>query len=228
MSRYFALLPAAGIGTRMGVNIPKQYLDIGGKPMIWHAINAFERHPSIGRVYVVLSESDEQWGDYDWSGFAKLTVLRCGGETRAESVFNGLEAMADEVVEQDWVLVHDAARPCLSQGLLDKLLQVLSEDAVGGILAAPVADTLKREGHGLRIHETVPREGLWGAQTPQMFRHGLLHEALRRAGSQVTDEASAVEHMGLSPLLVESDASNLKVTFPQDLELAAWLLKRRG
>lgn len=225
MSRNFALLPAAGVGARMGANGPKQYLDIAGKPMIWHAIQAFERHVAIDRIYVVLSAADEQWQAHDWRGFGKLAVLRCGGATRAESVLNGLEAMAGEVAEQDWVLVHDAARPCLSQALLDKLLAELAEDAVGGILAAPVADTLKREGHGRRIHETVPREGLWGAQTPQMFRHGLLREALRRAGPEVTDEASAVERLGLSPLLVESDASNLKVTFPHDLEVASWWLE---
>lgn len=228
MTRNFALLPAAGVGARMGANGPKQYLEIGGRPMIWHAIRAFERHAAINRIYVVLSAGDGQWDNYDWSGFGRLTVLRCGGATRAESVLNGLEAIAGEVAEQDWLLVHDAARPCLSQALLDKLLAELAEDAVGGILAAPVADTLKREGQGRRIHETVPRSGLWGAQTPQMFRYGLLREALRRAGSEVTDEASAVECLGLSPLLVESDASNLKVTFPHDLEVARWLLERGG
>ncbi len=226
MALNFALLPAAGVGARMGANGPKQYLIINGRPLIWHAIQAFERHAAIRRVYVVLSAADTQWDAHDWSRFDKLAVLRCGGETRAESVLNGLEAIAGEVAEQDWMLVHDAARPCLSQGLLDKLLAELAEDAVGGILAAPVADTLKREGQGRRIHETVSRAGLWGAQTPQMFRYGLLREALRRAGSEVTDEASAVERLGLSPLLVESDASNLKVTFPYDLEVAAWLLQR--
>ncbi len=227
MSLNFALLPAAGVGARMGANGPKQYLVIDGRPMIWHAIHAFERHAAIRRIYVVLSATDTQWDTHDWSGFGKLTVLRCGGETRAESVLNGLAAIAGEVAEQDWMLVHDAARPCLSQGLLDRLLAELAEDAVGGILAAPVADTLKREGQGRRIHETVSRAGLWGAQTPQMFRYGLLREALRRAGSEVTDEASAVERLGLSPRLVESDASNLKVTFPHDLDVAAWWLERR-
>lgn len=215
----------------MGADGPKQYLEIDGRPMIWHALQAFERHAAICRVYVVLSDSDAYWQGYDWSGFGKLAVLRCGGATRAESVLNGLDAIADQVAEQDWLLVHDAARPCLTQALLDKLLAEVSKDAVGGILAAPIADTLKREGqdHGQRqrIHETVPRQGLWGAQTPQMFRYGLLREALRRAGSQVTDEASAIERLGLSPLLVESDASNLKVTFPHDLEVAGWWLGRR-
>lgn len=227
MSSHFALLPAAGVGARMGADHPKQYLDIHGRPMIWHAIRAFDGHPAIKGVYVVISPEDGWWGGYDWSGFSRLTVLRQGGATRAESVLNGLEAMAGEVGADDWVLVHDAARPCLSRSLLDKLFNQVDGDAVGGILAAPVADTLKREGEGGRIRETLSREKLWGAQTPQMFRHGLLTRALIQVGTGVTDEASAVEALGLSPLLVESDLTNLKVTYPRDLEVAAWLLGGR-
>lgn len=226
MPEHYALLPAAGVGARMGAGHPKQYLDIHGRPMIWHAIRAFERHPAIARIYVVISSDDAWWGDYDWSAFTKLAVLRCGGATRAESVANGLAAIAGEVDPQDWVLVHDAARPCLSRTLLDKLMEELVADAVGGILAAPIADTLKRAGPEQRIAATVPREHLWGAQTPQMFRHALLRQALAQAGSAVTDEASALEFIGLSPRLVESDLTNLKVTYPRDLEVAAWLLSR--
>jgi 2-C-methyl-D-erythritol 4-phosphate cytidylyltransferase len=188
---------------------------------------------------VVISAQDEWWEGYDWSAFAKLTVLRCGGETRAESVLNGLRACAGEVSADDWMLVHDAARPCLSQALLDKLLAELDSDPVGGILAAPVADTLKRQTADGRIAETVPRAGLWGAQTPQMFRHAQLMQALETVGGEgfgksgfgksglgmnVTDEASAIEALGLSPKLVESDLTNLKVTYPRDLDVAAWLL----
>lgn len=228
MPRHFALLPAAGVGARMGAGHPKQYLEIHGRPMIWHAIRAFEQHPRIARIHVVLSAEDGWWESYDWSDFRKLTVLRRGGVTRAESVLNGLAAMAEDVAADDWVLVHDAARPCLTQALLDKLLGELADDPVGGILAAPVADTLKREGgkdeKKGRIAETVPRSGLWGAQTPQMFRHGQLREALEKAGNQVTDEASALEFLGLAPKLVESDLGNLKVTFPRDLEMARLLL----
>jgi 2-C-methyl-D-erythritol 4-phosphate cytidylyltransferase len=235
MPRKFALLPAAGVGARMGAGHPKQYLDIHGQPLIWHAIRAFDGHPAIDRTYVVLSTEDGWWGRYDWSAFSRLTVLRCGGSSRAESVLNGLRAMAADaegVAAADWVLVHDAARPCLSRQLLDKLLAALADDPVGGILATPVADTLKREGGGQdqagRIRETVSRERLWGAQTPQMFPHGLLTRALEQAGTAVTDEASAVEALGLSPRLVESDLTNLKVTYPRDLEVAAWLLGRAG
>lgn len=228
MSRHFALLPAAGVGARMGVEHPKQYLSIAGRPLLWHAIRVFEGHPRIDGVYVVISAADGFWDGYDWSGFGKLKLLRRGGETRAESVLNGLIAMADDVGDNDWVLVHDAARPCLSTRLLDKLLDEVAEDAVGGILAAPVADTLKREAAGRRIQETVSRERLWGAQTPQMFHHGLLKRALEHAGTAVTDEASAIEALGLAPLLVEGDITNLKVTYPRDLELATWLLSREA
>ncbi len=222
--RHFALLPAAGVGARMGAEHPKQYLDIHGRPMIWHAIRAFESHPDVDRIYVVISPEDGWWSGYDWSAFGKLVVLRQGGATRAESVLNGLVAMAGEVRAEDWVLVHDGARPCLSRVLLDKLLAELAGDPVGGILAVPVADTLKREGKGGRIAETVPRAGLWGAQTPQMFRHGMLRAALEKAGTQVTDEASALEFIGFAPRLVESDPGNLKVTYPRDLDLARLLL----
>ncbi len=227
-ARHFALLPAAGVGARMGALHPKQYLAIHGRPMIWHALRVFEAHPAITRIYVVLSAEDGWWAGYDWSGFGKLSVLRCGGSTRAESVLNGLRAMAADVDAEDWVLVHDAARPCLTASLLDTLLTNLADDPVGGILAAPVADTLKREGPAGRIAGTVPREGLWGAQTPQMFRRGLLLQALEHAGTEVTDEASAVEALGHAPRLVESDRGNLKVTFPDDLEVAAWRLGQGG
>lgn len=224
LPRHLALLPAAGVGARMSADHPKQYLDIHGHPMIWHAIRAFEEHARIHRIYVVISPDDGWWGGYDWSGFEKLVVLRRGGATRAESVLNGLVAMAGDVVAEDWVLVHDAARPCLTQTLLDKLLVELADDPVGGILAAPVADTLKRDGMGGRISETVSRAGLWGAQTPQMFRHGQLRNALEKAGNQITDESSALELLGLAPKLVESDLGNLKVTYPLDLKLATLLL----
>jgi 2-C-methyl-D-erythritol 4-phosphate cytidylyltransferase len=159
-------------------------------------------------------------------------VLRCGGETRARSVANGLRAMAVELGDQteisrDWVLVHDAARPCLTVALVEKLIAEVGEDDAGGLLAVPVADTLKRAFDGSRVLETVPRESLWQAQTPQMFRHHLLLDALDFA-PEVTDEASAIEALGLSPRLVAADVSNLKVTYPLDLQLAGWILENRA
>jgi 2-C-methyl-D-erythritol 4-phosphate cytidylyltransferase len=227
MSRCIALIPAAGSGSRIGSELPKQYLTLAGKPMIWHAIATLAKHEQIDRVYVVLA-SDDAWFDrYDWSDVAaKLRVLRCGGDTRAASVLNGLRAMEREVGAQDWVLVHDAARPCLTHAHLDTLIGALEHDAVGGILAVPVADTLKRADSEARIVATEPREMLWQAQTPQMFRHEMLARALEALGTDTpTDEARAIEHLGLQPKLVACDSTNLKVTYPRDIKLAELILQ---
>lgn len=224
MSRNFALVPAAGTSRRMGDDLPKQYHALAGRPMIRHALDVLCASPRIHRVFVVLAAQDKDWERFDWSGLgAKLSVLRCGGPMRADSVLNGLAAIAAEVAEEDWMLVHDAARPCLSAAQLGALLDQVGEDAIGGILAVPVADTLKRCNADQRIEATVSREHLWQAQTPQMFRYGLLREALSRH-QDVTDEAGAVEALGHRPLLVASDSSNLKVTYPADLVLAERIL----
>ena len=224
MSEFHALVPAAGFGARMGIEMPKQYLDLAGQPMIWHAISTLCACPDIKTVFVVLAPADEYFAQYDWSHCEdKLVTLYCGGATRAESVANGL--LVSELEGDDWVLVHDAARPCLTQSLLNKMIAELRDDPVGGILAAPVADTLKRADAQQRIACTVPREGLWQAQTPQMFRAGLLAEGLARS-SNVTDEASAIEALGLQPKLVASDSNNFKVTYPQDIVMAELLLNK--
>jgi 2-C-methyl-D-erythritol 4-phosphate cytidylyltransferase len=223
MSEFHALVPAAGFGARMGNELPKQYLDLAGRPMIWHALSTLCANPNIKTVFVVLAPDDEYFARYDWSHCAgKLEPLYCGGATRAESVANGL--LASELEPDDWVLVHDAARPCLSTHLLSRMIAELRDDSVGGILAVPVADTLKRGDSQQRIAHTEPREGLWQAQTPQMFRAGLLAQALQQCKT-VTDEASAIEALGLQPKLVVSDSSNFKVTYPQDIVLAELLLK---
>ncbi len=222
MSEFFALVPAAGSGSRMGSGLPKQYLALAGQPMIYHALATLCANVDISIVFVVLAPDDEQWHRYDWSRFGdKLQPLFCGGALRAESVLNGL--MAAELEPDSWVLVHDAARPCLSQAQLARLISELRDDEVGGILAMPVADTLKRAAAGQRIARTENREGLWQAQTPQMFRTGLLLQALQGARN-VTDEAAAVEALGLHPKLVESESTNFKVTYPQDIRLAELLL----
>jgi 2-C-methyl-D-erythritol 4-phosphate cytidylyltransferase len=223
---YFALVPAAGGGSRMGAQIPKQYLSLAARPLIRHALATLCAVPLIERVFVVLAPDDEYWPEEEFADLAaKLRVLRCGGATRAESVANGLRAMTDIVSADDWVLVHDAARACLSVDHVESLIRAVGNDAVGGILAVPVADTLKREAWG-RIAATVPRENLWQAQTPQMFRHRMLSTALANAPA-VTDEAGAVEALGLKPKLVAADTINLKVTFPLDLQLAEWILANR-
>lgn len=225
MSEFYALVPAAGSGSRMGGELPKQYLPLAGQPMIFHALNALCANADIGTVFVVLAPDDTLFHTYDWSHFGdKLQPLYCGGATRAESVLNGL--LASELEPDDWVLVHDAARPCLSQQQLVRLIGELHDDAVGGILAVPVADTLKRADATQHIAQTENREGLWQAQTPQMFRTELLLQALQ-AAPQVTDEASAVEAMGLHPRLVLSEPSNFKVTYAQDMQLAELLLRER-
>jgi len=227
MTDYYALIPAAGSGARMGGELPKQYLDLAGKPMIYHALRRLAGSPRIRRVYAVISPEDGYWDDYDWREFApKLSVLRCGGAVRADSVRNGLAAMAEEVAENDWVLVHDAARPCLSAAQLDRLLDEAGNDPVGGLLAVPVADTLKRADASRHVSTTEPREGLWQAQTPQMFRHAMLLQALHQMHDAApTDEARAIEALGHRPLLVAADNSNFKVTYPRDLYLARLILE---
>lgn len=225
----YALVPAGGGGSRMGSDCPKQYLPLAGEPLIRHAVQTLIGVPTITRVFVVLSPADAWWDSFDWSELtARLTVLRCGGATRAESVTNGLRAMRESVAADDWVLVHDAARCCLTPSHVERLIAEVGADPVGGLLAVPVADTLKRGGTDGRVTATVAREGLWQAQTPQMFRHGMLLEALDFAPTTVTDEASAIEALGLQPKLVAADATNLKVTYPLDLQLAEWILANRG
>jgi 2-C-methyl-D-erythritol 4-phosphate cytidylyltransferase len=225
MSEFHALVPAAGFGARMGNELPKQYLPLAGQPMIAHALNTLCSCPEISMVFVVLAPDDKLFHTYDWSRFGdKLQPLFCGGERRSDTVLNGL--IASELEPDDWVLVHDAARPCLTQAHLGKLIAELRDDAVGGILAVPVADTLKRADDNGRIARTEERAGLWQAQTPQMFRAGLLAQALQQS-KRVTDEASAIEALGLQPRLVEGDSSNFKVTYPQDIRLAELLLRER-
>lgn len=227
MPRHFAIVPAAGSGSRFGAGTPKQYLSLLGRPLIYHALAALVACPDIERVWVVLSPDDAFWFQHDWSELgAKLETVRCGGATRAESVNNGLRAASMVAADDDWVLVHDAARPCLSGAMLSSLIEGLATDPVGGILAVPVADTLKRADHDQRVMATESRDDLWQAQTPQMFRYALLCEALAKCCA-VTDEAGAVEALGLQPKLVRGDATNLKVTYPADLALAAMILRGR-
>ncbi|SDA40909.1 MULTISPECIES: 2-C-methyl-D-erythritol 4-phosphate cytidylyltransferase [unclassified Janthinobacterium] len=218
--RYFALIPAAGVGARMQAGSPKQYLSIAGKPMLRHALDAFLASPLIAHAYVVVSADDgvidtvvPQHG---------VTVLRCGGATRMETILNALQALHGSVAAHDQVLVHDAARPGLTPALIEKLITEVGAHAAGGLLALPVVDTVKRAGPGNVSARTVPRDGLWLAQTPQMFSYALLHRALSEAPDPlaITDDASAVEALGLAPTLVEGHPRNLKVTLPRDIHTA--------
>lgn len=224
-SRHFALIPAAGVGARVGTTIPKQYLPVAGKAMLRHVVDTFSLVPAIAHTFVVVS-ADDGYVDEALHGemLARASVLRCGGNSRHESVLNGLRAIRDEVRDDDWILVHDAARPGLTPALVERLIDALHHDPVGGLLALPVVDTLKRSDAGQRAQTTVPREHLWAAQTPQMFRYAMLWRALEDA-EQVTDEASAIEALGLQPRLVEGSPRNFKVTLPHDIALAEILLK---
>ncbi|MBC7454952.1 MAG: 2-C-methyl-D-erythritol 4-phosphate cytidylyltransferase [Massilia sp.] len=226
--RYFALIPAAGIGARVAAGAPKQYLALAGKPMLRHALDAFLSSERISHTFVVVSAGDDA---IDAVVPAHgVSVLRCGGATRMESILNGLQAMAGAVREDDWVLVHDAARPGLNRTLIEKLINEVGAHAVGGLLALPVVDTVKRAGTSAGAAAatvvTISRDGLWLAQTPQMFRYTLLRDALAAAtdAAAITDDASAIEALGHTPMLVEGHPRNLKVTLPQDIRIAEMYL----
>ena len=210
---------------------PKQYAELAGRPMLWHAVRAV-CVPPVAAVFVVLAPDDAQFARCDWSAYGdRLHPLYCGGETRRDSVYNGLVAMGSIVDPDDWVLVHDAARPCLPRKDLEHLLEEGAADAIGAILALPAADTVKvaakDEAGVTRIAGTQDRSFVWLAQTPQMFRAGLLMRALAQAPG-ATDEASAVESLNLRPRLVAGSRENIKVTYTEDLAIAEGILGRRA
>lgn len=230
ITQVWAVVPAAGRGTRFGGAVPKQYLLADGEPLLAHTLQALLSHPGVAGVMVAIAENDADWPG--WSSFADKPVLTCvGGATRAASVLAGLQALPESVRADDFVLVHDAARPNLDAVDLSRLLEVGRADPVGAILAAPVRDTLKRAGDDGGIDRTEPRERLWRALTPQLFRRHQLTRALldaAQAGVDVTDEAMAMERLGVRPLLVEGAESNFKVTTPADLARFEFELSRRG
>ena len=225
-NNYWVVIPAAGVGKRMQADRPKQYLPLHGKTVIEQTLSCFSHHPQIAGIVVVLSANDPYWPQLDLHSEAPLHRA-AGGSERCHSVLSGLDVVAQYAADDDWVLVHDAARPCLSRDDLGRLLYQAGEDNVGGILSVPVRDTMKRDNGNERIAQTVDRVGLWHALTPQMFPLGLLRTALQQAledGFEVTDEASAIEHIGLQPKLVEGSGSNIKITRPEDLALAEFYL----
>jgi len=226
--RCHALLPCAGTGTRAGAPGPKQYELLAGLPMVMHTLAALAGEPRIDHIRVVVAPGDRFLSVDD----PRVVLARCGGASRAESVFNGLKSMLDDGVSpSDWVLVHDAARCLVMPSDIGRLIDACRNDAVGGLLALPLPDTLKQESGG-RATETVDRAGKWLAQTPQMFRLALLHSALQAARADgfagITDEASAIERLGHCPLLVAGSARNFKVTYPEDFAVAEALLARRS
>ncbi|MGE6791665.1 2-C-methyl-D-erythritol 4-phosphate cytidylyltransferase [Pseudomonas guineae] len=227
---FWALIPAAGIGSRMRADRPKQYLQLANKTIIEHTLACFTGHPQIRGVVVSLAVDDPYWPSLPCANNPRIQRAD-GGAERADSVLNGLLRLSELGAEdQDWVLVHDAARPNLARSDLDLLLVELAADSVGGLLAVPARDTLKRAGADGRVQATVDRATIWQAFTPQMFRVGPLQRALADAliaGVAVTDEASAMEWAGQAPRLIEGRADNIKVTRPEDLQNLSLLWQRR-
>lgn len=234
--RFVALIPAAGIGSRADTAMPKQYVELAGKPMIVHAIEAFAAVAAIERIVIVVARGDARWRTLPLAPAvaARVEFIEAGGASRDASVANGLDAIAARSGEYDWILVHDAARCGVTSSMIEELIAALRDDPVGGLMAVPVADTLKRasDDPGVTarraVMETVDRVSLWQAQTPQMFRYGLLRDALaaaHRAERIVTDEASAVEALGHRPSLVAGASRNFKVTTAEDLRMMDLLLR---
>ena len=224
-ARFWALIPCAGSGSRAGSAGPKQYQPVAGLPMVRHTLAAFAAVARIERTLVVVAPGDRFLQPVATAAYA---VADCGGATRAASVTNGLAALRRlGAAEDDWVLVHDAARCLVTPAQIAQLIDTCASDAVGGLLALKLPDTLKQEQAG-RVAHTLERGDKWLAQTPQMFRLGVLQRALETAGSQVTDESSAIEALGLAPRLVNGSAQNFKVTYPEDFALAEAVLQARA
>jgi 2-C-methyl-D-erythritol 4-phosphate cytidylyltransferase len=225
--RFWALIPCAGQGTRAGSALPKQYHPVAGRALVLHTLAAFAGVPRMSHSLVVLAPTDAWFAALDVSSMPNCSAVACGAATRAGTVAHGLRALrALGALDDDWVLVHDAARCLVTPALIDRLIDACVGDAVGGLLAIPVSDTVKRASDG-RVADTVDRRLYWLAQTPQMFRLGVLESALLAAADSVTDEASAIEAQGLAPRLVEGDRSNFKVTVAQDFIMAEAILLAR-
>ncbi|WP_085318221.1 2-C-methyl-D-erythritol 4-phosphate cytidylyltransferase [Derxia lacustris] len=223
-ARFIALIPAAGGGSRAGLDLPKQYADLAGRSMLDRTLDAFRASPLIDATYVVLAPDDRRFD----LATEEVRPLYVGGASRRDSVLAGLDAIAAVHAPTDWVLVHDAARPGLTPALIADLIDACRDDAVGGLLALPLADTLKRargDADSARVAATLPRDGLWAAQTPQMFRLDLLRRAYA-AAPEATDEAGAIEALGLAPRLVPGSQRNFKLTWREDFNLARHLFSQ--
>lgn len=228
----WGLIPAAGVGLRMGSATPKQYLLLRGRPVILHTLERLCHYPRLSGVMVGISTQDRHWQSYatEAERLPKFLGTYPGGETRGHTVLNGLKALAAHAHDSDWVLVHDAVRPCVRLSDIDTLVNAVGSEEEGGLLALPMADTVKRADKAGRVDETVSRESLWRALTPQMFRIGTLRGALQQAlagGSEITDEAASIEAVGGKPRLVAGHADNIKITMPGDLTLAELFLKQQ-
>ncbi|WP_022948780.1 2-C-methyl-D-erythritol 4-phosphate cytidylyltransferase [Methylohalobius crimeensis] len=226
--RFWAVVPAAGVGKRMRVGVPKQYLSLAGRSVLEHTLASLLAVARLDRIMVALAPTDPYWPELAVASDSRIATT-AGGKERADSVLAGLRALAEVAHDEDWVLVHDAARPCLKPEDAERLIESLCDDPVGGILALPSVDTLKEVADG-RIGATLDRSRVWRALTPQMFRYRVLRDALEKAlaaEEAVTDESAAVEWAGLRPRIVEGSPDNIKITRPEDLPLAEFYLERR-
>ena len=229
--RIWAVIPAAGVGERYSSDIPKQYLSLNGMPVLLHSINKFVKLDEIHEILVALNPDDEFWQKLNFS-HPKVKTIN-GGPERCNSVNSALEELSGRAENGDWILVHDAVRPCISDFDLNKIIEMIHDEDVGGLLACPILDTIKEVGDNLDVLKTIPREGLWSAMTPQIFRYELLKKALNavlNSARSVTDEAKAIELIGLTPRIIEGDKTNIKITHPSDMVLAesiinVWLNK---
>ena len=229
-SQCHAVIPAAGAGVRMGADTPKQYLTLAGQTVLEHSLDVLLACKRIATVVLVLSVDDQYWPEIRRRYKDSRVETVSGGAERCHSVLNGLEYLADKASGDDWVLVHDAARPCVRKHDIEMLMSRLEDDSVGGLLGMPVADTMKQVDADGVVMQTVERDGLWRALTPQMFRLGPLRDALQQAiasGVMVTDDAAAMEMAGFRPRMVQGHADNIKLTRPGDLQLAEFYLQSR-
>lgn len=227
-TRFHVVIPCAGSGSRVGMKTPKQYALLAGLPLVLHTLKVFDSVEGMEHGVVVVAPDDQEMGQlFDIYPQDRFQIFNTGGTTRAQSVLSGLSALQKMgIQDDDWVLVHDAARCLVTPDLIQGLISTTEKDAVGGLLALPLPDTLKSEAQG-RVSKTLDRTDKWLAQTPQMFRWHLLYQALNEAADQVTDEASAIEALGMSPLLVKGAAFNFKITYPEDMAMAEALLHFR-
>ena len=219
--RIWAVIPAAGVGKRYSSDIPKQYLPLSGIPVLLHSINKLVKLDEIEEILVALNPEDTFWEKLNFS-HPKVKAIH-GGLQRCNSVNSALEELSGRAKKGDWVLVHDAVRPCISDSDLKKITSIVNDEEVGGLLAFPILDTIKEVGENLDVQKTIPRGNLWSAMTPQIFRYGVLKQALEAAimaGESVTDEASAIEAIGLTPRIIQGEKTNIKITHPSDMVLA--------
>lgn len=228
---FWVVIPAAGLGRRMRSDIPKQYLPLDGHTVLEHSLHRVSLLPAVAEIVVVLAKDDPYWAKQhlDWVARPVTTVV--GGKERSDSVLSGLRALASRADNNDWVLVHDAARPCVRPSDIQRLISDCRADDVGGLLAMPVRDTMKLADAQQQVEKTLSRDRLWHALTPQMFRYGKLMQALEQVqqkGIPVTDEAMAIELAGMRAKLVEGHTDNIKITRPEDLTLAAFYLREQG